>query len=100
MHACMPSHFSHVQLFVTPQTVARQALLSMGFSRKEYWSSLPFPSPEDLPNAGIKLGSSALQAESLLSEPPEKPLYINNIIKVLLLMNESKQTIMKIIKVT
>ena len=50
----MPSHFSHVQLFVTPQTVARQALLSMGFSRKEYWSGLPFPSPEDLPNAGIE----------------------------------------------
>ena len=84
----------------TPWSVAHHALLFMEFPRQEYFSGLPFPSPEDLPNAGIKLGSSALQAESLLSEPPEKPLYINNIIKVLLLMNESKQTIMKIIKVT
>ena len=83
----------------TPWSVAYYALLSMEFPRQEYWSGLPFPSPGDLPNAGIKLGSSALQAGSLLSEPPEKPLCINNIIKVLLLMNESKQTIMKIIKV-
>ena len=40
--------------FVTPWTVARQAPLSMGFSRQEYWSGLPFPSPGDLPNPGIK----------------------------------------------
>ena len=39
------SHFSHVQLFVTPWTVAHQAPLSMGFSRQEHWSGLPFPSP-------------------------------------------------------
>ena len=44
---------SHVQLFVTPQTAARQAPLSMGFSRKEYWIGLPFPSPEDLPTQGL-----------------------------------------------
>ena len=53
---------SHVRLFVTPWTVANQAPLSMGFSRQEYWSGLPFPSPGDLPNAGIELGSPALQA--------------------------------------
>ena len=45
----------------------------MGFSRQEYWSGLPFPSPEDLPNQGIEPRSLALQADSLLSEPPEKP---------------------------
>ena len=54
-------------------TVARQASLSMGFSRQEYWSGLPFPSPEDLPNPGIKPRPSALQVDSLLSEPPERP---------------------------
>ena len=59
---------SCVQLFVTPQIVAFQAPLSMGFSRQEYWSGLPFPSPEDLPNPGIEPGSPALQADSLLSE--------------------------------
>ena len=48
---------SHVWLFVTPWTVARQALLSMEFSRQEYWSGLPFPSPEDLLNPGIKAAS-------------------------------------------
>ena len=48
------SCFSRVQLLVTPWTVARQAPLSMGFSRQEYWSELPFPSPGDLPNPGIE----------------------------------------------
>ena len=51
---------SHVQLFATPWTVACQAPPSMGFSRQEYWSGLPFPSPEDLPNPGIEPGSPAL----------------------------------------
>ena len=46
----------------------------MGFSRQEYWSGLPFPSPGDLPDAGLKLKSPELQADSLLSEPPGKPL--------------------------
>ena len=59
--------------FVTPWTVARQAPLSMGFSRQEYWSGLPFPSPGDLPNPGIEPGSPALQVDSLPSEPPGKP---------------------------
>ena len=54
-------------------TVARQAPLSMGFSRQEYWSGFPFPSPGDLPNSGIEPRSPALQANSLPSEPPGKP---------------------------
>ena len=67
------SKLSHVQLFVTPWTVARQAPLSMGFSRQEYWNGLPFPSPGDLPDLGIKPGSPALQEDSFPSEPPGKP---------------------------
>ena len=54
VHACILSHFSCVQLFVTPWTVAHQTSLSMGFSRHEYWSGLPWPPPEDLPNPVIK----------------------------------------------
>ena len=48
----------------------------MGFSRQEYWSELPFPPPGDLPNPGIQLGSSALQADSLPLVPPGKPMLI------------------------
>ena len=62
---------SYLQLLATPWTVAYQ---SMGFSRQEYWSGLPLPSPGDRPNPGIKPGSAALQADLLLSEPPGKPL--------------------------
>ena len=57
---------------MTPWTVAYQAPLSMGFSRQEYWSGLPFPSPGDLPGPGIEPGSPALQTDALLSEPPGK----------------------------
>ena len=64
---------SHVRLFATPWTVAHQAPPSMGFSRQEYWIGLPFPSPGDLPNPGIKPGSPAFQADALTSEPPGKP---------------------------
>ena len=53
---------------VIPWTVACQAPLSMGFSRRKYWSGLPFPSQEDLPYLGIKSGSPALQADSLPTE--------------------------------
>ena len=67
---------SHSVMFVTPWTVAHQAPLFMGFSRQEYWSGLPCPPPGDLPNPGIKPGSSALQADSLPSEPPWKPLFL------------------------
>ena len=51
----MLSLFSHVQLFATPWTLACQAPLSLGFSRQEYWSGLPFPTPGDLPDPGIEL---------------------------------------------
>ena len=61
---------SCVQLFAIPWTVAHQASPCMGFSSQEYWSGLPFPSPGDLPNPGIKFGSLTLQAEALPSEPP------------------------------
>ena len=60
---------SRVRLFVTPWTAAHQAPQSMGFSRQEYWSGLPFPSPGDLPDPGIKPGSPALEADALTSEP-------------------------------
>ena len=59
----------------TPMTVACQAPLSMGFSRQEYWSGLPFPSPGNLSNPGIKPGSPPLQADSSLSESPGKPQF-------------------------
>ena len=63
---------SHVWLFATLWTVARQAPLSMGFSRQESRSGLPFPSPGDLLNPGIETRSPALQADALSSEPPGK----------------------------
>ena len=59
-------------LFATQWTVVHQAPLSMEFSRQEYWSGLPFPSPGDLPDTGIKPRSLALQASSLPSEPLRK----------------------------
>ena len=61
--------FSRVQLFATPWTVAYQAPPSMGFSRQECWSGLPFPSPGDLPHPGIEPRSPALWADALPSEP-------------------------------
>ena len=62
---CLLSHFGRVQLCATLWTVAHQAPLSMGFSRQEYWSGLPCPSPGDLPNSRIEPVSPALQADSL-----------------------------------
>ena len=63
VYICMPSCFSCVQLFATPWTAAYQAPLSMGFSRQEYWSVLPFPSPEDLPHPGLKPTSLVSSAQ-------------------------------------
>ena len=60
-------------LFVTPWTVAHQVPLSMGFSRQECWSGLPFPSPGDLPNPGIKPASPTLAGGFFTTEPPGKP---------------------------
>ena len=77
---------SHVRLFATPWTVPYQAPLSMGLSRQEYWSGLPFPSPGDLPDPGIEPGSPALQADALTSEPPGRPdfheMYFNKLLNV------------------
>ena len=73
MYVCWS--FSHVRLSATPWTVARQAPLSMGFSRQEYWSGLPFPSPGDLPNPEIEPRSPTLQADSLPSEPLETKIH-------------------------
>ena len=67
---------SRVRLFATLWTVAHQAPLSMGFSRQEYWSGLPFPSPGALPDPGMEPGSPELQTDSLPSEPPGKIIYI------------------------
>ena len=68
---------SRVCLFATLWTVAYQARPSMGFSRQEYWSGLPFPSPGDLPDPGIEPGTPALWADTLTSEPPGKPLLVS-----------------------
>ena len=69
----MLSHFSRVQLCATPWTVAHQAPLYMGFSRQEYWSGLPFLSPGDLPNPGIKPLSPAVADIVFTTVPPGKP---------------------------
>ena len=63
---------SRVRLFATPWTVTYQAPQPTEFSRQEYWSGLPFPSPGDLPDPGIEPGSPTLQADALASEPPGK----------------------------
>ena len=68
---------SHVQLFVTQWTIACQAPPSIGFSRQESWSGLPFPSPGDLPDTETEPGSPALQADSLPSELPGAPFFNN-----------------------
>ena len=70
---------SHAQLFANPWAVVCQAPLSMEFSRQEYWSGLPFPSPGDLHNSWIKPCYSTLQVDSLPSEPPGKPAHIINL---------------------
>ena len=64
---------NRVGLFATPWTVTYEALPSMGFSRQEYWTGLPFPSPRDLPNPGNEPRSPELQADNLTSELPRKP---------------------------
>ena len=74
---------SCVQLFATPWTITHQAPPSMGFSRQEYWSGLPFPSPEDLSDPGIEPRSPALEADALTSEPPWKIQASKVILKIL-----------------
>ena len=67
---------SHVQLSATPWTAAYQVPLSMGFSRQEYWSGLPFPSPEDIPDPGMEPMSPALAGGFSNTESPGKPEHI------------------------
>ena len=64
---------SCVRLFATPRTVAHQVPLSMEFYRQEYYSKLPFPTPGDLPDPGIKSTSHAVTHRFFTTEPPEKP---------------------------
>ena len=73
LYLCVPVELSHIQLFATPWSVASQASLSMEFSRQEYWSGWPFPSPGYLPDPRIEPRSPALQADALLSELPGSP---------------------------
>ena len=79
---------SHVRLFSTPWTVAYQAPPSMGFSRQEYWSGLPFPSPRDLSDLEIEQQSPVLQTDALLSEPKEN----NRVRKTRALFNKTRDT--------
>ena len=75
----MLNHFSCIQLFVTPGTVARQSSLSMGFSKQEYWSGLACPPLGDLPDPGIEPpppAAPALQADSLLLATREAPVNV------------------------
>ena len=72
---CTVLLLSRVWLFTTPWTVARQAPLSMGFSRQEDWSGFPCPPPGDLPNPGMELRSPTLQEDSLPTELPGKLNY-------------------------
>ena len=77
-------------LFVTSWTIAHQAPPSMEFSRQEYWSGLPFPSPGDLPDPGNELWSPALRADTLPSEPPgNQPENPKDLIKKLLELTNS-----------
>ena len=76
VHVCMLSGFSCAPLCVMLWTVAREAPLSMAFSRQEYWSELPFPSPGHLLNPWIEPAPPALQADSLPSELLGKPHYM------------------------
>ena len=79
--------FSHVRLFVTLWTVTCQAPLSLEFSRQEYWSGLPLPSPGDLPNPRIQPVPPALQADSLTTEPPGKPEKMLLVLKLICRLN-------------
>ena len=93
---------SRIRLFATPWTIGYQAPLSMGFSRQEYWSGLPFPSPGDLPDPGIEPRSPAFQADALTSEPPGKhqridafKLVLGNTLESPLDSKEIKQSILR-----
>ena len=80
---------SRVQLFATPWTVACEAPLSMGFSRQEYWSGLPFPSLGDIPEAELEPASPALAGRFFTTEPPGKylePVSVSNLTRVMVIL--------------
>ena len=90
--SCVLSHFSHLQLFVTLWTIARQAPLSMELYQQEHWSGLLCPPPGDLPDPGIEPRAPTLQAGSLPAEPLQKPLMSHrhfkfNVVKIGLLIS-------------
>ena len=73
----MRAHAQHVQLIAIPRTLSHQAPLSVGLSKQECWSGLPFPPPGDLPDPGtdlVSLVSPALKTDSLPTAPPGKPM--------------------------
>ena len=76
MCVCLVTQYCPTLYHVTPWTVARRLFSPWGFSRQEYCSGLPCPSQGDLPNPGIEPRSPILQADSLTSEPPQKPIYV------------------------
>ena len=80
---------THVWLFAVPWTAAYQTPLFMEFSKQEYWSGLPFPSPGDLPSPRVKPRSPTLQADALPSEPPGKLFHLK-LIFFLLILKETK----------
>ena len=84
---------NRVRLFATLWTVAHQAPPSVEFSRQEYCSGLPFPSPGDLPDPGIKPRSPSLQADALPSEPPGKPPERSKLSQTSFLLKDSYQFI-------
>ena len=87
---CVECLLFRVQLFVIPWTVAHQAPLCMEFSRQDYWSRLPFPTPEDLLIPGIEpasLISPALAGRFFTAETPEKPKLMNTFYEYILLIN-------------
>ena len=84
---------SRVRLFATPWTVAYQAPQSMEFSRRDYWSGLPFPSSGDLPNPGIEPRSPVPQADALPSEPPGKSMRRHSSLKVKVLVAQLRLTL-------
>ena len=97
LHACVLGHFSCVQLCATLRTAACQAPLSVGFSRQEYWSGLPFPPTSgDLPNPGIEPRCPAFQTDSLLLTHQGSPyIYIHTyfLFKISFLFKSPQQCI-------
>ena len=99
MYVCV---LSHAWLFATLRMVARQAPLSMGFSRQEYWRGLPFSPPGDLPNPEVEAVSPALAGRFFTTEPPGKPNITYGISQICLSIKHffgSQQTILKMLEV-